>query len=163
MGWVWWGCHTRLVEELTIRAASIEDASAIRSCVAAAYALYVDRIGKPPAPMLDDYAQMVARDVVQVAVRGEAVVGLIVMWLNEDHLYVDNIAVHPAAQAGGIGAALLAEADAEARRSGVREIRLYTNTAMIENLAYYSRKGFSETHRATDAGYERIYFSRFVS
>ena len=43
------------------------------------------------------------------------------------------------------------------------EIRLYTNTMMVENIDYYPRKGFVETHRATDAGYERVYFSRHLN
>lgn len=27
-------------------------------------------------------------------------------------------------------------------------------------IQYYPRRGFRETHRATDAGYQRVYFSR---
>ena len=42
------------------------------------------------------------------------------------------------------------------------EIRLYTNAKMTENIRYYPRRGFRETHRACDAGYQRVYFSRFL-
>lgn len=37
------------------------------------------------------------------------------------------------------------------------------NALMAENVAYYLRKGFVETHRASDAGYERVYFSKRLS
>ncbi len=147
-------------EQLSIRLAVANDELEIRSCVEAAYSLYVERIGKPPAPMLDDYAALIGRGVVRVATRGGRLEGLIVMWPKDDHFYVDNIAVHPDAQGGGVGAALLADADEQAVAADRNEIRLYTNTAMVENIDYYPRKGFRETHRASDAGYERVYYSR---
>ncbi len=150
------------VANLSVREARAEDHSDIYSCVHAAYALYVDRIGKPPAPMLDDYSDLIERGVVRVAHRGNQLLGLIVMWPEEDHFFVDNIAVHPDAQGVGVGATLLAEADDQARRTGHSEIRLYTNAAMVENIDYYPRKGYRETHRAADAGYERVYFSRHL-
>lgn len=51
-------------------------------------------------------------------------------------------------QGSGAGGALLAYADEAARAAGRSEIRLYTNEAMTENLEYYPRRGFAETHRA---------------
>ena len=38
-----------------IRRAETGDRAAIESIVREAYAVYIDRIGKPPGPMLDDY------------------------------------------------------------------------------------------------------------
>jgi len=29
---------------------------------------------------------------------------------------------------------------------------------MVENLAFYPRRGFQETHRKTEDGYRRVYF-----
>ena len=110
--------------------------------------------------MLDDYATLIRNEVVHVATLEGRLVGLIVSWPEEDHLYIDNIAVHPEAQGTGVGGALLGLADQEAQRVGLSEIRLYTNAKMTENVQYYPRKGFRETHRATDAGYQRVYFSR---
>ena len=40
-----------------IRPASIDDLSKIQRIVHDAYIKYVDRIGKPPGPMLDDYCK----------------------------------------------------------------------------------------------------------
>lgn len=145
---------------IEIRHAAAVDESDVRACVDAAYGPYVKRIGKPPAPMLDDYTALINDEVVHVATRGGRLVGLIVMWPQESHLYVDNVAVLPEEQGTGVGSALLGLADQEARRAGLSEIRLYTHEKMVENIQYYPRLGFRETHRATDAGFQRVYFSR---
>jgi hypothetical protein len=43
------------------------------------------------------------------------------------------------------------------------EIRLYTNEAMTENLAYYIRHGYAETHRAGQDGFHRVFFRKPIS
>lgn len=147
---------------VTIRQAVGADEPGVRTCVDAAYAPYVGRMGKPPAPMLDDYANLINSGVVYVATLDDRLVGLIVLWPKEDHLYIDNVAVLPEAQGAGVGAALLGFADAQAHRTGLNEIRLYTNEKMTENIEYYPKNGYRETHRASDAGYQRIYYSRLL-
>jgi ribosomal protein S18 acetylase RimI-like enzyme len=145
---------------LTVRAATAADVPDLRAVAAAAYAPYVPRIGRPPAPVSADYASAVERGEVWVAVRGEQVTGLLVLVPRPGHLLLENIAVHPAAQGGGVGARLLALAEAQARRLGLPEIRLYTNEAMTENLAYYPRHGYAETRRGEEDGYRRVYFTK---
>ena len=54
----------------------------------------------------------------------------------------------------------MAFAEAEARRHGWREIRLYTHVLMTENQALYCRLGYAETHRVTEHGFERVYMSK---
>jgi GNAT superfamily N-acetyltransferase len=56
--------------------------------------------------------------------------------------------------------ALLALAEEQARGLGLGEIRLYTNEAMTENLAYYPRHGYAETHRAEQDGFNRVFFRK---
>jgi ribosomal protein S18 acetylase RimI-like enzyme len=82
-----------------------------------------------------------------VAIDSEQVVGLIVLVAEEGYLLLENVAVLPSAQGRGVGIRLLQFADARARALGLSEIRLYTNVAMTENLAYYPRYGYVETHR----------------
>lgn len=144
----------------TIRPAEPSDADAVRELVELAYAPYVERIGTPPAPMLDDYDELIERHVVHVAADNDRIIGVIVMWPNHDHFYIDNIASHPQARRSGVGAALLAWAEQRAHQTGRHEIRLYTNAAMTENLHYYERRGFTETHRTSDSGYERVHLAR---
>ena len=149
--------------DVLVRAANHTDQADVVACVNAAYQGYVAAIGREPAPMLADYAQLISDGLVRVAVSGDAIVGVIVMWPEADHLYVDNVAVLPDAQGRGVGAALLHVAEATARESDRAEIRLYTNAAMTANLDYYPRRGYVETHRAHEAGYHRVYFSKTVA
>ena len=40
------------------------------------------------------------------------------------------------------------------------EIRPYTKAAMTENLSYYPRRGYTETHRAHQDGFHRVFFRK---
>jgi N-acetylglutamate synthase-like GNAT family acetyltransferase len=130
--------------------------------VAEAYAPYLPRIGRLPAPVTADYDAAVDRAEVWVAARDDTVIGVLVLKVGPDHLLVDNVAVDPRAHGTGIGARLLALADEQAERLGLKEIRLYTNAAMTENLAYYPRRGYAETHRGEQDGFHRVYFSKHL-
>ena len=112
--------------------------------------------------MLDDYAQFIALERVWVAEIDATLAGLIVMWAEDDHWYVDNIAVDPQRQGQGIGCLLLDAAERSARVARRSEIRLYTNAAMTSNMEFYPKRGFVETHRAVQAGYRRVFYSRGV-
>ena len=125
-----------------------------------AYRHYVDRMGKPPGPMLDDYAARVLEGVVWVLEEGAAIVGIIVLLPMTNYLLLDNIAVSPARQGLGLGRRLLAFAEAEASRRGYREIRLYTYQTMVENQRLYASIGYEETGRGTEAGYDRVFMRK---
>ena len=47
------------MERLNIKKASFSDVAEVVDCVNAAYKKYIDRIGKKPGPMLDDYALLI--------------------------------------------------------------------------------------------------------
>lgn len=66
------------MNEPRIRAAMAEDVSAITEIVDQAYRHYIARMGKPPGPVLDDYAARVLEGAVWVLEEGAAVVGIIV-------------------------------------------------------------------------------------
>jgi GNAT superfamily N-acetyltransferase len=68
--------------------------------------------------------------------------------------------VAPNAQGHGVGAALLALAEHEAAARGLAELRLYTHERMTENLAYYPRRGYVETHRTDDGTFHRVHFAK---
>ncbi|MDQ2804696.1 MAG: GNAT family N-acetyltransferase [Pseudomonadota bacterium] len=144
-----------------IRPAQAEDADAVRQLVHDAYGHYVARLGKPPGPMLDNYARRIAEGEAWVLQDGEALIGVLVLENAEGGaLLLDNIAVIRSAQGKGHGRLLVAFAEAEARRRGHAEVRLYTNVLMTENLALYSRRGFRETGRISEKGYERVYMAK---
>ena len=144
-----------------IRAAAPQDAAAVEAIVREAYSIYIDRIGRPPGPMLDDYPALVAAGVVSVLETPEGVIAAIIVLLPKpDHLLLDNIAVRRASQGQGLGRRLIAFAETEARRLGYREIRLYTHETMTENVALYTRLGFIETGRGHESGYDRVFMRK---
>jgi ribosomal protein S18 acetylase RimI-like enzyme len=110
--------------------------------------------------MTADYAPAVAGGHVWVAARNGAVVGLLVLIPRPGHLLLENVAVLPAEQGRGTGTRLLDFAEEHARQRGLPEVRLYTNQAMTENIGYYARRGYSETHRALDEGFARVFFRK---
>jgi ribosomal protein S18 acetylase RimI-like enzyme len=143
-----------------IRLATSHDIAIIQETVRTAYARFVARIGREPGPMHDNYASMVKKGWVYVAEHEGAVRGILVL-IPEGHvMLLDNVAVLPEAQGLGIGRLLLAFAERAAVNAGCHAIRLYTNEAMTENIALYTRIGYSETHRAEEKGLRRVYMRK---
>jgi ribosomal protein S18 acetylase RimI-like enzyme len=130
-----------------LRRAKAADVPRLTELVQAAYGHYVERLGGPPRPMTDDYADVVRRDQVTVAERSGEIVGLIVLAVGDEGFLVDNVAVDPSHQGSGVGRALLERAEGVARRAGFDSIYLYTHEKMTENLALYSRLGYVEYDR----------------
>jgi ribosomal protein S18 acetylase RimI-like enzyme len=144
-----------------IRCARPADRAAIERIVRAAYGLYVERIGKPPGPMLDDYTALISDGRVSVLEEADRTMAAIIVLLPEpDHLQLDNIAVRPDRQGQGLGRRLIAFAEEQARRLGHSEVRLYTHEKMTENIALYTRLGFVETGRGQKAGYDRVFMTK---
>jgi GNAT superfamily N-acetyltransferase len=147
-----------------IRAAVPADREAVETIVREAYAVYIERIGKPPGPMLDDYAALIDTGAVSVLVEpNDTIVAIIVLLPKPDHLLLDNIAVRRDRQGQGLGRQLIAFAEEEARRHGLLDLRLYTHQKMTENIALYARLGFVETGRGHEAGYDRVFMHKRLS
>jgi len=145
---------------IQVRPAVSGDADAIRDCAEAAYAVYVARMGRKPAPMVADFASQIRAGHVHVGIDGNRVTGFIVLYPRGDHIHVENVAVRPECQGLGVGRRLLAFAEERALSAGVSAIELYTNVAMTENLTFYPRLGYAETKRRSEAGFERVYFRK---
>lgn len=143
-----------------IRPATADDARAVAACVNAAYAMYIERMGKPPAPMLADYDALIAQQAVWVLPGDERLRGILVMMPRGDHLFLENIAVYPDDQGKGLGRRLMAFIEQQARALGLPAIELYTNEAMTENLAFYPRLGFVEVSRQVEDGYRRVFMRK---
>ncbi|MGH9914291.1 MAG: GNAT family N-acetyltransferase, partial [Pyrinomonadaceae bacterium] len=123
--------------EYSFRFARGTDTSKVAALVNVAYGHYVERIGFLPRPMRDDYAEVIANGRVTVAESHGTIVGVIVLIINDEGFFIDNVAVDPSHHGKGIGKALLEFAEAEARREGFDFICLYTHEKMTENLALY--------------------------
>jgi GNAT superfamily N-acetyltransferase len=145
-----------------LRLATPLDIPAILRVVRDAYSPYIPRIGREPGPMTDDYVALIQAQRVQVLERDGAIDGLLVLIPEEDALLLDNVAVSPSAQGLGLGRQLLAIAEQTALQKGYTSIRLYTNEAMVENLAIYQRLGYVESHRAEEKGLRRVFMSKAI-
>ena len=146
----------------SIRRATTADLTEIRHVIDDAYSKYIERIGRPPAPMTADYAAALGHSRLWVLEDGDAIVGALVTEDQEDHLLLETVAVAPGAQGKGYGRLLLERAEFDAVELGLTEVRLYTNEAMTENLSFYPRHGYRETGRAQQDGFRRVCFSKAV-
>lgn len=146
----------------TITEATRSDIPAIKSIVNAAYTKYLPRIGRPPAPMLADYDELLSTQQVYVLKAGTRVVGSIILSRGEDSdsIKVNNLVVDPVAQGRGYGRLLMSHAESLARQQGLAAITLFTNLKMYENIALYGKLGLVETGRRTEDSYERVYFRK---
>jgi ribosomal protein S18 acetylase RimI-like enzyme len=168
----------RLAAATRIRSATPADCARLTDLANMAYERYVERMGHKPAPMTEDYAQRIAEGsvfVLEVLPAGpdaekaepqtafaasSAITGFVVLLPEQDALLLDNVAVDPAAQGRGHGKTLMAFAEKKAREAGFHRISLYTNEAMTENLHFYQHLGYTETRRAQEKGFSRVFFAK---
>jgi ribosomal protein S18 acetylase RimI-like enzyme len=148
------------VSAASLRTATYADVPLVAACVRAAFAIHIERIGKPPAPMLEDYARVMEQRDVTVAVCDDLIVGVLVLGQTDEGFKLFTIAVHPSFQKQGLGRTLLRLAETEAVRRGHDSIHLSTNEKMVENQALYSRIGYFEYDRRTEDGYSRVFMRK---
>ena len=84
-----------------MRQATAADLEPIHQVIQAAYAKYVSRMPKLPAPVFRDYRGPIEAGAVWVT--GIPITGLISLTPAGDSLLIENVAVHPAAQGTGLG------------------------------------------------------------
>lgn len=132
-------------------------------CVQAAYAIYIERIGKKPATMLANYPALIEEGVVFVLVEQDNLRGALVMMRQDESLFIENIAVAPAFQGQGLGHALMAFAEEQTRCEYLSVIHLYTNELMAENLRFYRHLGFDEVACAMQDSYHRVFLRKHLT
>ena len=154
------GSEAGALDRPALRRAAAEDAAGIAACVHAAYSPYIERIGQPPGPMLDDYDQVVRDHRAHVIEEDGEILGALVLIEKDGGLLLDNVAVLPSRHGEGVGRRLLEHAESEARRLGYRHLDLYTHERMTENIAMYERVGYVETGRRTERGFPRVYMRK---
>jgi len=110
--------------------------------------------------MTEDYREVIRDRQVTVAEAGGEVVGLVVTGPGDEGFLLDNVAVHPSHQGGGLGRTLLELAEAEARQAGFDSIYLYTHERMTENQAMYARIGYVEYEQRSEHGLSRVFMRK---
>lgn len=144
----------------SLRPAGLADIDAIEALVAAAFGNYVERIGRKPQPMLTDYRAALNEHQLWVLEQEEVPMAVLELVPRITYLLVATIAVSPPHQGSGVGRRLMAFAESEAKRQGCREVRLYTNERLTENLTFYARLGFHETHREPLNGTSLVHMAK---
>jgi len=141
---------------VSIRAATAADVPGITRCVCAAYLQHIERVGKQPWPMLQDYSKVIRTSQVHVAEHEGRIVGVLELLVTDEGFLLDSVAVDPSVRGTGVGRRLLQFAEAEAKRQGFESIFLMTNEKMTENQALYARIGYVLFDRQVVHGYSRV-------
>lgn len=128
----------------SLRRANASDADALAACIDAAYAPYAERIDDLP-PVSADIANEIDRYQVWVADIAGDIAGGLVLIPEDGFMMLANVAVHPRRMGMGLGRALIAHAEAEAKVQGFGELRLSTHAKMPENLRLYQHLGWDKT------------------
>jgi ribosomal protein S18 acetylase RimI-like enzyme len=147
---------------LIIRKATYCDLDEIKECAINAYQIYVERIGREPAPMITDFQSSIDVDQIFVADWDGKVSGFVVFYAKNDHVHLENIAVNSTSQKKGIGLQLIQFVESQTLENGFDRIELYTHEKMTENLGIYPRLGYREFDRRTEDGFDRVYFEKFL-
>jgi ribosomal protein S18 acetylase RimI-like enzyme len=146
----------------SFRAANEQDVPKVAQLVDDAYGHYVERIGRLPGPMTEDYAGVIRDRHVTIAESHDTIVGVIVLAVTDEGFLIDNVAVHPSHRGTGLGRAFLSFAEAEAERAGFDSIYLYTHEQMTENLALYSKIGYVEYDRRSQGDFSLVFMRKHL-
>ncbi len=148
--------------EYSFRPATAADVSAVAALVNSAYGHYIERIGRLPRPMTEDYAVIIGNGRTTVAEYRGTIAGVLVLAVNDEGFLIENVAVDPSHRGHGLGKGLLHFAEAEARQAGFDSIHLYTHEKMTENLALYSRIGYVEYDRRSEGKFSLVYMRKHL-
>lgn len=144
----------------SIRLARSEDVRQIEHIAMEAYAPYLERMDCKPFPMRDDYAAHIADGHIYLVEKSSEIAGYVVLLPTKKGLLLDNIGVSTRFQGQGFGAFLVRFAESYDLSAGLGAVWLYTNEIMTENLAWYAKLGYRESHREIEKGYKRVYFEK---
>ncbi len=149
-------------ENICIKQATLADLEAVQRCAREAYAKYLSRIGREPAPMIADFASQIEAQKVHIAVCDDSMLGYIVFYPKSNCIHLENVAVFPEHAGNGIGRKLIAFVEQTALAKQYAAVELYTNEAMFENLLMYPKMGYQEIERKTQDGFSRVFFKKML-
>jgi ribosomal protein S18 acetylase RimI-like enzyme len=109
----------------------------------AAYARNRTIMGVEPIPLQADYAEILSEYEVWLHDEADKLAGVLILEARADDLLIWSIATAPNARRGGLGNRLLAAAEVRARELGKNIVRLYTGELLVNNIAWYQRRGYT--------------------
>jgi GNAT superfamily N-acetyltransferase len=145
---------------IVVRRAPVDfaDWERVRALILDAFA-YMDGPIDPPSSALrltpQSMAAAAATGTLLLAELGGTLVGCVSLRPREDALHIGKLAVRPDLHGSGIGKALVAAAQAEARALGLKALELQTRIELTENHTAFARMGFVKVGETAHPGYER--------
>ena len=146
--------------DFSIRQATLDDLPEIKACAVAAFSPFIERVGKPPAPMLDDQAAQIRQGIVFVGLSAGRFVGYAVYQPRGENMHLETLAVLPDHIRNGYGTKLVEHVEQVARENEFLTVSLCTHVTMTGNFAFYKNLGFAETGRGKQDGYDRVFFEK---
>jgi ribosomal protein S18 acetylase RimI-like enzyme len=137
-----------------LRRATIGDLPAVTALQQAAYAQNRALLGVEPLPLLAEYREIFAQSEVWLADEPEGLGGVLILQVRPDDLLIWSVATAPFARSRGLGNRMLACAESRAREFGRTCIRLYTGKPLVNNIAWYTRRGY--VHERTEDMGDRV-------
>lgn len=132
---------------LLIRAARPEEAEAIVALIQRAFGQYRGKL-RPESGALQETPETIRAamkaDTILLAERAGRVLGCVSVRRKDGHGYAGRLAVEPMERGIGVGRALMAAAEAEARRMGMDRLRIDVRLKLTENRAFFRALGFAE-------------------
>ena len=152
------GEQHRAADDVEVIPCGAERAGDVHRLTQAAFAPYA-RLQPPSGAVAESVEQVeavLAAGGGAVAERAGVAVGCLRWSLRDDgDLYVGRVAVDPRERGTGIGRALMAWAEADARRRGCPGLSVGVRVALPENLAYFQRMGFVVTGEHSHDGFDQ--------
>ncbi|MDP5216312.1 GNAT family N-acetyltransferase [Ruegeria sp. 2205SS24-7] len=130
--------------DIRLRAATHGDLPLLVEVIASAYAAERARLSGIP-DVTEGLDAHIRDDIVQLAERAGALLGVIVLVKQENALMVANVAVSAEAQGAGIGGQLMRLAEQMARGEGYDRLILRTHAGMSATRRFYAKLGWVET------------------
>ena len=135
-----------------------DDWPALLALVRRAFAFMEGRIDPPSSLNRLDAAGLAAKAAAErcfLAWLDGRLAGCVFCVPQGDALYIGKLAVDPPLQGHGIGRALMARAEDEARNRGLNALELQTRIELTENHAAFAAMGFARIGETAHPGFDR--------
>jgi len=96
-------------------------------------------------PMLIEYFNNKAVTILKYVNDTGKIIGTVYLEIKGDKLYLGMFSVSPALQNGGVGRALIEEAEVIARQSSLHTISMTVIRSRVELVSWYERRGYTFT------------------
>ncbi|MEQ8814713.1 MAG: GNAT family N-acetyltransferase [Thalassobaculum sp.] len=131
----------------------------VLAAIHGAFAEYEGKLAPPSAAMketVDSLARRLAAGALFVAEDADGtVIGAVCAERKGEAIYLDRLAVPPAARGRGVAAALVAAVEAFAAETGAASVTLGVRLALADNIGMFERLGYVETARTAHPGFDR--------